>query len=357
MRYLSSILLTVLTLSISPCVAQVTPTQTTWDSGAAEGWTWDGNEAHVEFPLTGGVSGGYLEAEDIWNGDMTIYAPSEYLGDYSALNDQAYFTVSFAVFEQGSDIWYKFGRLRLSGVGGEYYVDLGDPPTEGSGWLKYQVALKESSWIQVSGSWGALLSDVQTMSLDIEAGSKVTEKNGVDNFALVSGILSTPRISDIRVNHCGRRDFGWYFIGHDGIEQVDIVFNQGMLEADDITNFSFTGKSGEPTPPVPIFIGYDPTDYTTTLAWDVPVYNQSVTITCHSGQQGIRSAVLDDPLDGEWLFGNPDYPTFPSGDGTVGGDAVFTVYHLMGDINRDRLVNLLDLADMACNWLKGIPGN
>lgn len=335
--------------------APVVPAQTTWDSGTAEGWTWDVTEALVQFPLTGGVSGGFLQATDIKGGEMTIYAPAAFLGDYTALNNNAYFSVSLRTLVQGSDKWHSFGILTLSGPGGSYSVDLGNPPEVSGGWIQFTRQLTESKWTKQSGTWAGLLANVTSVSLNIEAGSAITETNGVDNFALVGGSLDTPRIVDIRVNHCGRRDFGWYFIGHDGIELVEIFFSHDVAGASTISNFAFSSQPGEPLPPNPTYIGYDANRYCTTLAWGSPILNQSMTITCKSGAARIRALSSSEPLDGEWVMGTPDYPVFPSGDGISGGDAQLTLYHLMGDINRDFAVNLLDVSDLASRWLDAIP--
>ena len=54
-------------------------------------------------------------------------------------------------------------------------------------------------------------------------------------------------------------------------------------------------------------------------------------------------------LDGEWV--NPSTTTpagdsFPSGDGTAGGDFNFRINVLRGDSNGDSVVNALDVADV-----------
>ncbi len=328
-------------------VDPVLPQKTTWDSGDAEGWTSIG--AAVSFPLTGGVTGGFFRLEDNVNNDMTIYAPSHYLGDYTALDGAAYFSVAVQTLYQGSDIWPPFGTLTLSGPGGKYAVDLGNPPPVSSGWVILSVSLSESLWVRQSGTWSGLLQNVTQVSLDVEGGSAITEVNGVDNFELAAGALDTPRIVDIRVNHCGRAAFGWYFIGLDGIERVDITYSKDMAGAGVLANYQFSGGIGEPVPPAPIFIDYNSATRTTTLAWATPLLNRSVTVVCNSGATKIRAVSMNVPLDGE--LSDPIYPVFPSGDGTAGGEAQFTARHLTGDLNRDGIIDLLDMALLAGNWL------
>ncbi|MFA6176312.1 MAG: hypothetical protein WC765_07015 [Phycisphaerae bacterium] len=326
--------------------ASVVPTSTEWDSGVSEGWTSIGGL--VTYPLTGGVSGGYLSSEDIQSNDMTIYAPTSYLGDYTALIDNAYFSVALRTLVQGSDIWPPFGTLTLTGPSGKYKVDLGNPPPVSSGWVTFSLPLNEATWNRVSGTWTGLLQNVTEVSLDIEGGSAITETTGVDNFELIQGQLDTPRITGIRVNSSDRQEFGWFFIGGDGIEQIEIQFSENMTGADQVVNFQFSSTGGF-VPPSPTLLVYDSNKFVTTMVWGSPFMNQNLTVTCLSGASKIRSQIGVIALDGEIY--NPFYPTLPSGNGTAGGNTVFTVRHLMGDLNRDGSVDFKDFALMAGNWL------
>jgi hypothetical protein len=335
-----------LTAAFEASGTSVVPTSTRWDSGISEGWTSIGGL--VTFPLTGGISGGYLSSEDNVNNDMTIYAPSAYLGDYTALSGNAYFSVGLRAIYQGSDIWPPFGTLTMTGPSGKYKVDLGDPPPVSSGWVKFSVSLAESKWTRVSGTWTGLLQNVTEISLDIEGGSAITETTGVDNFELVQGQLGTPRITGLKVNSAERQDFGWFFIGNDGIARIEIQFSENMTGADQVANFQFSSTDGF-VPPAPTLILYDSAKFVTTIVWGVPIMNESLTVTCLSGATKIRSQSGTIALDGE--ISNPLYPTLPSGDGIAGGNAVFTAKHLTGDLNRDGNVNFIDFAMFAGNWL------
>ena len=57
---------------------------------------------------------------------------------------------------------------------------------------------------------------------------------------------------------------------------------------------------------------------------------------------GVRD-LAGNPLDGEWQNGAD---TFPSGDGTAGGDFALRLNRLAGDATGDGRVNSLDLADV-----------
>ena len=104
---------------------KVTPTATTWDTGDSEGWSaHDGGAA--TFPLTGGVTGGFMQIEDTTSGWMYILAPSEYLGDYTDMDNVGFFSVGVRTLIQGERVEAPFATLTLSGPGGTYSIDMGD---------------------------------------------------------------------------------------------------------------------------------------------------------------------------------------------------------------------------------------
>ena len=64
-------------------------------------------------------------------------------------------------------------------------------------------------------------------------------------------------------------------------------------------------------------------------------------------------------LDGEWVnpsTATPAGDTYPSGDGTAGGDFNFRINVLRGDTNGDQQVNALDVADVKKRLLRR-PGD
>jgi hypothetical protein len=89
---------------------------------------------------------------------------------------------------------------------------------------------------------------------------------------------------------------------------------------------------------------YDAATFTATWLLDRFIPNDKITLTV-DGDAGGAVDAAGNLLDGEWS--NPLHPaysgdTFPSGDGTPGGDFAFNLRVLPGDINRDGSVNGLD---------------
>ncbi|MBS0198027.1 MAG: Ig-like domain-containing protein [Planctomycetes bacterium] len=80
---------------------------------------------------------------------------------------------------------------------------------------------------------------------------------------------------------------------------------------------------------------YDPATKTLTVRWQNSITASRVTIVADHSITGAGR-----PLDGE--VANPDSPVLPSGDGLAGGQAVVRLNALMGDVNRDFVVNDAD---------------
>jgi hypothetical protein len=59
---------------------------------------------------------------------------------------------------------------------------------------------------------------------------------------------------------------------------------------------------------------------------------------------GVHGFTEYDCLDGNWVNDGTD--TYPSGNGLAGGDFVFDLNVLAGDVNQDAAVNAVDLADV-----------
>ena len=120
-----------------------------------------------------------------------------------------------------------------------------------------------------------------------------------------------------------------------GVTSVGIRFDtdvagkvdQGDLAIRGVNNATYT----------PTAFNYDAA--TKTAVWTIPqVTNDKIRL--------VLSAAGVAGLDGEWNNppGTPTGDTFPSGDGTIGGDFNFRVNVLRGDATQDGRVNALDLS-------------
>ena len=85
---------------------------------------------------------------------------------------------------------------------------------------------------------------------------------------------------------------------------------------------------------------------TRTATWtlaDVPANDKLLLDLDADSPDGVRGTGGGAFLDGEWANGTD---TFPSGDGTAGGDFRFRLNVLVGDADRSGKVNALDLSDV-----------
>ena len=146
--------------SISTGHAQIS---STFDSDDCEGWMVTGdNSANCDAD--------YLSVNDHATGDLNfITAPHKFLGDWSEMKlDVPYDSFSVDIFfnndSSGSllPIPYIF---RIAGPGGAAHA-LNGPISNGM--ATYTVPLHSSSWTIESGSWEAIISDIQSLRINGE---------------------------------------------------------------------------------------------------------------------------------------------------------------------------------------------
>ncbi len=126
------------------------------------------------------------------------------------------------------------------------------------------------------------------------------------------------------VNHL-KTDYDLITIGFDR----DVAISESMVSVVGVNTGPNTGY---------MFL-YDPNTRVLTLAWVTPLPDDTyvVTVSDAASAGGLG-------LDGEQDMYNP---SLPSGDGAPGGDFVGLVHKLVGDINQDRSVNVIDLLQLA----------
>jgi hypothetical protein len=125
-------------------------------------------------------------------------------------------------------------------------------------------------------------------------------------------------------------------------DDISIQFDgPTIIEAGDLTVQGVGLLGGAVTYELTNF-SYDAT--TRTARWQLvrPPASDRLTLTLDADKGGVLGA-SGLPLDGEWANGNDRYP---SGDGSAGGDFVFGVNVLAGDVNGDGSVNALDLGQI-----------
>ncbi|MHB1037111.1 MAG: Ig-like domain-containing protein [Pirellulales bacterium] len=136
------------------------------------------------------------------------------------------------------------------------------------------------------------------------------------------------------------------------IDQIKIVFNEGvMVDKDDLT------LSGVNTPTYDLAgatFAYDPATFTATwtLASVIPADKLEIRLNA-DGADSVQDPIAR-RLDGEWT--NPASPTdtgtdtYPSGNGTAGGNFVFRFRTLPCDANQDGSVDIFDVASVQASY-------
>ncbi|MHB1035357.1 MAG: Ig-like domain-containing protein [Pirellulales bacterium] len=136
------------------------------------------------------------------------------------------------------------------------------------------------------------------------------------------------------------------------IDQIKIVFNEGvMVDKDDLTltgvntpNYDLAGAT----------FSYDPASFTATWTLASAISADKFELRLNADAAGFIQDPIAKRLDGEWT--NPASPadtgtdTYPSGNGTAGGDFVFRVRALPCDPNQDGAVDIFDVAKLQVNY-------
>jgi hypothetical protein len=98
---------------------------------------------------------------------------------------------------------------------------------------------------------------------------------------------------------------------------------------------------------------YDAATFTTTWTLSADVARDKLLLDLDADSQGVTDA-SGNPLDGEWAGGGAD--TYPSGDGSAGGDFRFQINVMPGDATGDGSTDVSDLAVLATHFNGGPLG-
>lgn len=154
-----------------------------------QGWTiFDGGTlTHV---AAGGNTGGFLQVEDINDGDMLLVAPGAALGNWSSLLNG---TFSFdAKNLNGIDSsWPGFGQVVITSGATSVSFDMvaaNNPPADGL-WHNYSVVLSTANF---GAALPTVLANVTGFTFKVEShngfGLNNSELNGIDNVAFTSAV-------------------------------------------------------------------------------------------------------------------------------------------------------------------------
>jgi len=147
-----------------------------------DGWTGTG-DGTISWQGSGGNPDGYLQAEDPATGGNTdAVAPPKFLGNWSLFENTGSLSADLTIISGGAVS--EGAMFQISGPGGAAHLawPTADGPPHGE-WATFKVPIVESHWTVTSGTWDALLPDVQSLLIDMEHITGV-ETTGLDNVVL-----------------------------------------------------------------------------------------------------------------------------------------------------------------------------
>lgn len=131
------------------------------------------------------------------------------------------------------------------------------------------------------------------------------------------------------------------------LAKTDLAAYFGMFP--DAARLSVIGRqdTGSATGETLVDFAYDSTTFTATWTLLNPLNPDQYTVIL---SDEVRSPDTGLPLDGDWenpaSVDDTDAQSFPSGDGTAGGDLIFIMNVLPGDANQDGAVGLTDFSTL-----------
>ena len=137
--FISVVLLSIVSVSVS---ALVTGASSTFDTGT-DGWTGDG----IGWCSVGGNSDGFLYFQDgsYATAATVAIAPSEYLGDWSAIDGVGTFSFDHKIICTGNA--YSYLNYAVFIYSGDSFVRWwGDYPSGTTDWVHFDIAIDESQW-------------------------------------------------------------------------------------------------------------------------------------------------------------------------------------------------------------------
>ena len=160
-----------------------------FDAGL-EGWTVSGDNTH-QWQAVGGNPGGYLDVNDLAVGLRNrALAPPSWLGDWSALGAGDTLSVDVYVRLITGSVSPPNYMFVLEGPGGRA-VAVPSPNPPNLTWSNWSVSLSSADWTMQSGTWAALLSDVQIVQFGAEFVDG-EEETRLDNMYLSEAPSSLP---------------------------------------------------------------------------------------------------------------------------------------------------------------------
>lgn len=152
---------------------------------------WTGSGGNLVY-INDGNSGGFLRLDDTQNTEMSLSAPSKFLGDLSFFKDGILSFDATEFSNRPAGTFSSFGEVTLSSSADSITVDLApepDAPIKDI-WTTYSIKLSATEWGVSEARWEALLADITSININLESGAQIQESVGFDNFVLAPEYLS-----------------------------------------------------------------------------------------------------------------------------------------------------------------------
>jgi PKD repeat protein len=169
-------------LSFTPNIVPVTPLVITdFENGTYDGWYFE-NASSTSIVTSDGNPGTYCRVNDL-AGELSVgIAPPKFLGDWTQLDDNAAIIIDIRTNQTVTvDIEY---FIKISGPGGEAMLPV-DPTMADAynQWKTFVYMIDETGWTMNSGTWNALLANVEELRIAMEY-SDNTDIVHVDNIRI-----------------------------------------------------------------------------------------------------------------------------------------------------------------------------
>jgi len=144
-----------------------------------ENWSIDGGS--LTHSLQNGNPNGYIKLKDTKDTFMSLSAPDMFHGDLSEFIGGKLSFDAKMIFRNGSVI-STFGTVEISNGYSKVVLDIAETLPSTDKWTSYSASLVATEWDVSDEKMQMVLSNVTSITINLEADSKVSEEIGFDNF-------------------------------------------------------------------------------------------------------------------------------------------------------------------------------
>lgn len=211
-----------LSSAFAPSLAGASVT-TTFNTGS-EGWLVTGDNASA-WSATGGNPGGCFDVNDLaTGGNNRAIAPPGYLGNWSAMTSADSIVVDLFLQQLSGTFSPQPYQFRIAGPGGAAHTLAGYVPPQNV-WTPVGAALNPADWVIESGTWSAIVANVNSVLIQVEfiSGSEEVRFDNVRLTGTVTPIFEPCALETFTT--AGLSD--WSFSGTGGVSNPGDFGNSG----------------------------------------------------------------------------------------------------------------------------------